>query len=100
MDFTDFKQSLASDERPEGLSQLLRGLWHGGRGDWDQAHRIVQAIEGPDAAWIHAWLHRQEGDDWNAGYWYKRAGRPHCHDSLEKEWETIAAELLRDAPAS
>lgn len=58
-------------------------------GDWDRAHRIVQEINTPEAAWIHAYLHRVEGDLGNAGYWYRRAGRPECSSSLAEEWQEI-----------
>jgi hypothetical protein len=58
-------------------------------GNWDKAHRIVQEINTPEAAWIHAYLHRVEGDLGNAAYWYRRAGRPECRSSLEDEWQEI-----------
>ncbi len=58
-------------------------------GNWDRAHRIVQEINTPEAAWIHAYLHRVEGDLWNAGYWYHRAGRPECTCPLQDEWQEI-----------
>lgn len=58
-------------------------------GDWDKAHRIVQEINTPEAAWIHAYLHRVEGDLGNAAYWYRIAGRPECRASLEDEWQII-----------
>ncbi|PLX36811.1 MAG: hypothetical protein C0606_13465 [Hyphomicrobiales bacterium] len=79
---------------PDGLSPALAGLWHAGRGDWDRAHRIVQDDPGRDAAWVHAYLHRVEGDLWNAGYWYRQAGRPECQVALEDEWREIADALL------
>ena len=62
-------------------------------GDWDRAHRIVQEINTPEAAWIHAYLHRVEGDLGNAAYWYRRAGRPECSSSLEEEWQEISGAL-------
>ncbi len=89
-----FRQSLDHQQPPTGLDGVLLGLWYAGKGEWDRAHRIVQEISGSDAAWVHAWLHRQEGDQWNAGYWYQRAGRPRSSASLETEWEEIAADLL------
>ena len=58
-------------------------------GDWDKAHNIVQDMPGQDAAWIHAYLHRKEGDDWNANYWYQRAGKPFFKGSLEQEFEEL-----------
>ncbi|WP_027553116.1 hypothetical protein [Bradyrhizobium sp. Cp5.3] len=76
------------------LNAPLAGLWWAAKGDWDQAHRIVQDDNSRDAAWVHAYLHRVEGDLGNAGYWYRQAGQPTAKDSLEAEWERIAATLL------
>ncbi len=72
---------------------LLRAIWFGLRGDWAAAHEIVQADDGADAAWIHAWLHRIEGDLGNAGYWYRRAGKPVARESTDAEGEAIARAL-------
>lgn len=58
-------------------------------GDWEKAHAIVQDMKTTEAAWIHAYLHRKEGDRWNANYWYNRAGKPFCEESLEKEWKML-----------
>ena len=74
-------------------------LWHAARGNWDAAHRLVMVDEGSDAAWVHAWLHRQEGDLPNASYWYARAGRPPAADSLDAEWERIAGAVLLSRPS-
>jgi hypothetical protein len=76
------------------LNAPLAGLWWAAKGDWDQAHKIVQDENSRDAAWVHAYLHRVEGDLGNAGYWYRQAGQPAAKDSLEAEWERIAATLL------
>ncbi|WP_431203619.1 hypothetical protein ACQ86E_33875 [Bradyrhizobium betae] len=76
------------------LNAPLAGLWWAGKGDWDQAHRIVQDESSRDAAWVHAYLHRVEGDLGNAGYWYRQAGQVAAKDSLEAEWQRIAAALL------
>jgi hypothetical protein len=76
------------------VAPLLRALWHDARGDWDAAHRVAQDIEDADAAWVHAYLHRKEGDAGNAAYWYRRAGQPIATDSLDDEWTRIARELL------
>ncbi len=82
---------------PEDLSPLLRALWHERQGDWDTAHRIAQDIDGVDAAWVHAYLHRKEGDQGNAGYWYRQAGRRESSEALQTEWRTIAEHLLTTA---
>ena len=76
------------------LSAPLAALWWAAKGDWDQAHKIVQDESGREAAWVHAYLHRVEGDLGNAGYWYRQAGQPVATDSLQAEWERIAATLL------
>ena len=75
------------------LSAPLAGLWWAAKGDWDQAHRIVQEESSREAAWVHAYLHRVEGDLGNAGYWYRQAGQPVATDSLEAEWQRIANAL-------
>ena len=76
------------------LSAPLVGLWWAAKGEWDRAHKVVQEEESRDAAWVHAYLHRVEGDLSNAGYWYRQAGQPTATDSLQAEWERIAATLL------
>jgi hypothetical protein len=79
---------------PPGLPPLVRALWLAGRGDWDGAHGIAQDIDTPDGAWVHAHLHRQEGDEGNAAYWYRRASKPVCRGGLDEEWADIAQALL------
>lgn len=83
----------AAESLPSGLSRLVQALWHEARGDWQRAHEITQELEGPEAAWVHAYLHRVEGDEFNAGYWYRRAGRAAASGPLEQEWEQIVAAL-------
>ncbi|OSI75652.1 hypothetical protein [Bradyrhizobium canariense] len=80
------------------LSAPLAALWWAAKGDWDQAHKIVQDESGREAAWVHAYLHRVEGDLGNAGYWYRQAGQPVATDSLQAEWERIAVTLLGSKP--
>jgi hypothetical protein len=89
----DFRASLTGTAPPPGLPPALLGLWHDGRGDWDTAHRVVQDASDADSAWVHAYLHHKEGDLWNAGYWYARAGRPRAGGALPEEWATIVAAL-------
>ena len=81
---------------PEGLSPALQALWAEARGDWDKAHKSVQDVGDRSAAWVHAHLHRKEGDKSNASYWYSRAGREMSEQCLEEEWEEIVAALLED----
>jgi len=89
---------LAKGEAPQGLSSALLALYHDERGDWDATHVAAQAGETREGAWVHAYLHRKEGDTGNAGYWYRRAGRPVPTCGLEAEWAQIAGELLKSAP--
>ena len=93
MDISEFKLSLTQNTPPTGDRNLL-ALWYDGRGDWTKAHDIVQDDSGSEAAWIHAYLHRKEGDDWNAGYWYRRAGKEHCRASLDVEWQELVDYFL------
>ena len=79
---------------PDHVPALVRALWHDATGDWEGAHRIAQDVETPEGAWVHGYLHRKEGDAANAGYWYRRAGKPAASGSLDDEWQAIAAALL------
>jgi len=96
MSFEEFQAALAARAAPVGLDGALQGLWHDAKGDWEKAHICAQADKSPAGAWVHAYLHRKEGDRGNAGYWYARAGRPIPAEkvALESEWEVIARELL------
>jgi hypothetical protein len=79
---------------PAGQSLALQALWHDAKGDWGSAHACAQDQEDAAGAWVHAYLHRVEGDISNAGYWYRRAGRPAERGPLDAEWAAIAAALL------
>jgi hypothetical protein len=72
----------------------LSALWWDAKGDWEKAHEIAQDVSGPDGAWLHAYLHRKEGDTGNAGYWYRQAGKPMGSGDLRLEWEEIVREML------
>ena len=87
MDLASFQQSLDRDAPPEDLGRALSALWHEAKGDWHAAHRLAQSRDDADGAWVHAYLHRVEGNAANAGYWYRRAGRPHASVSLAEEWD-------------
>jgi|SRR5450755_2752893 hypothetical protein len=95
MDIAVFRDSLTSKKPPEGMSAALEALWWDGKDDWDKAHEAAQRDEGPDGAWVHAYLHRKEGDLPNAKYWYRRADRAAGYGDLQREWEAIATHLLR-----
>ena len=94
MTLDEFQSTVAAGTPPD-VAPLLLALWHDARGDWDRAHSIAQDVDDADGALVHAYLHHQEGDLANAGYWYRRARRPVATDSLESEWTRIVAELLR-----
>ncbi len=91
-----FRSSVSAAAPPGEVGPALQALWWLLKGDWDQAHKCVQSDEDdPNCNWVHAHLHRQEGDMANAGGWYRRAGRPVATSSLQEEWEQVATELLR-----
>ena len=89
----NLKATLGDAKPADGLTPPLAALWWAAKGDWDAAHRIVQDEDTREAAWVHAYLHRVEGDLSNAGYWYRQAGQPAAKDSLEAEWERIVSSL-------
>jgi hypothetical protein len=94
MNLVAFRASLAAPSPPPEISVALQALWFDGKGDWDKAHELAQADEGGAGDWVHAYLHRKEGDAFNAGYWYRRAGKPMAKGPLAEEWGEIAATLL------
>jgi hypothetical protein len=94
MDLNAFKESLTSNEHPAGVSVYLKALWYEVKGDWKQSHDLIQDVPDKNASWIHAYLHRKEGDTWNADYWYSKAGKKRPSVSLEQEWEQIATFFL------
>jgi hypothetical protein len=91
---SDFKNSLTGGAPPAGLTDPLKALWWAGKGDWDKAHKICMGDDGADAAWVHAYLHRVEGDLPNARYWYGQAKRKAADGALDAEWAAISADLL------
>lgn len=94
MPLDKFRRSLADEAPPEGASPALTALWHQGRGDWQAAHEAVMSDGSKEAAWVHAHLHRVEGDESNAAYWYNRAGQPHCQEPLVSEWADLVITLM------
>ena len=97
MTLDQFRSSLHSAAPPPEQSLALAGLWWDAKGDWTRAHEAAQQDEGVAGSWVHAYLHRKEGDGSNASYWYSKAGRRPSRVSLEEEWEEIANALLTDA---
>jgi hypothetical protein len=98
MTTADFKSSLLGAAPAPDVAPPLAALWWAAKGDWEKAHAITQDDEGVDAAWVHAYLHRVEGDLGNAGYWYRRAGKPVATGPVEAEWEKMVSTLLQDKP--
>jgi len=97
MDLTRFAKSLEADVPPDGLSAAAQALWWDAKGRWDRAHQCAQTQNDTHGAWVHAYLHRKEGDEANAGYWYRRAGSSAPATSLDEEWQQIARALLESA---
>ncbi len=94
MTIDELRQSLTRAEPPSSSPPLVRALWLDGRGDWSGAHGVAREDESPAGSWVHAYLHRKEGDNDNAAYWYRRAAKPPCTGDLAGEWESIARALL------
>jgi len=95
MTFSEFNATLAATA-PPAVSPALVALWHDAKGDWEKAHGTAQDIEDATGAWVHAYLHRKEGDEANAAYWYRRAAKPVEHGPLDAEWTRIVTALLSD----
>ena len=95
MTLDEFTQLVEKQEQcPHGLPPALQALWYDKKGDWDKAHEIVQDASDMDSAWVHAYLHRKEGDSSNAYYWYRRSGRSQFTAELSQEWELLARNFL------
>ncbi len=96
MNIDQFISTIPEDTPPSSISPYLKALWHDKKGNWKMAHNIAQDIADNDGSWIHAYLHRKEGDSANAGYWYRKAGKQMPNYSLEKEWNEIVNIFLND----
>lgn len=95
MEFAEFERSLEAAQPPASLHLALQALWWDGKGDWNKAHECAQADEGdPSCDWVHAYLHRKEGDASNAHYWYGRAGKLVAKSALPEEWRAIVQALI------
>jgi hypothetical protein len=90
-----FKESLSQDAPDPQLSTILKSLWYDAKGDWKRAHDFVDQLPGSEAAWVHAYLHRKEGDVWNADYWYARAKKTRPSYSLEEEWANLVDYFIK-----
>jgi hypothetical protein len=96
MTLEDFHQSLSDFQPPSGLTGAVAGLWWDAKGDWARGHECAQEDATRAGSWVHAYLHRKEGDASNAAYWYGRAQHPVCRESLEAEWLAIVRILLAE----
>lgn len=89
-----FEQSIKNSLPPAGINVCLLALRYDAKGDWDKAHSMVDNLDDASAYWVHAYLHRKEGDSWNADYWYRKAGKKKPDITLPQEWEIIVKALL------
>jgi hypothetical protein len=94
MNLSEFKNSIKLSSPPPQINHLLQALWYDAKGDWETAHNLAQEINTKEGSWVHAYLHRKEGDLGNASYWYHRAGQPVAKNSLAEEWDDIVSAML------
>lgn len=92
--YTDFQETLDLPQPPSGWPQLLKAMWYDAKGDWEASHDIAQDMHNTLGSWLHAYLHRKEGDRFNAGYWYRQAGKSYPEISLEEELKVIVEFIL------
>jgi hypothetical protein len=92
-----FHESLNQAVCPPEFNVLQQALWHDGKGDWHTAHDLIDDLTSAEAAWVHAYLHRKEGDLGNADYWYRRAGKSRSQQSLESEWQALVRHFCSDS---
>jgi hypothetical protein len=98
MDYDEFIKSLTANQPPSKISSELKALWYDGKEDWESSHNVAQDIDNKNGSWIHAYLHRKEGDIFNARYWYSKAGKNEpANMSLKEEWESLVKNFIRQA---
>jgi hypothetical protein len=97
MTYDEFIGSLSSEQPPKKIPDILLALWYDGKNDWEGSHNIAQEIEDKNGSWVHAYLHRKEGDLSNARYWYSRAGKSEPDMSLKQEWESLVRHFIERA---
>ena len=93
MEWSEYLASLGQNSPPE-CQPIMKSLWWDRKGNWEKAHNIAQDIHTSDGSWIHAYLHRKEGDIWNADYWYAKADKSRPETSLDEEWESLVRHFL------
>lgn len=94
MNLETFKETISSKQPPSNLSVYAQALWYDAKGNWSKAHELIQDLPDKSAAWVHAYLHRKEGDLFNADYWYRKAGKARPNFSLPEEWEQLVSTFL------
>lgn len=94
MTYGEFIKSFSDNQPPQNLSAVLKALWYDGKDDWESSHNIAQDIHDKNGSWIHAYLHRKEGDISNARYWYSMAGKKEPSMSLSEEWEYLVKQFI------
>jgi hypothetical protein len=94
MTYDEFILSVETDELPHNQPLYLQALWYDAKDDWQKAHALIDSLDDKNSCWVHAYLHRKEGDINNAGYWYRRANKQLPSESLQEEWKNITMELL------
>ncbi|SHI94663.1 hypothetical protein [Pseudozobellia thermophila] len=92
--YQEFQSTLGQGKPSSDWPEALKAMWYAANGNWEAAHDIAQEIYTDVGSWIHAHLHREEGDRFNAGYWYRKAGRPYCNATLEEERREITVFVL------
>jgi hypothetical protein len=97
MTYDDFILTIENDEQPPNLPLYLQALWYDAKDDWQKAHALIDSLDDKNSCWVHAYLHRKEGDIANADYWYRRANRQRYSVSLQKEWQDITIQLLGES---
>lgn len=93
--YEEFQHTLAEDTPPADWPEVLKALWYDARGNWEASHDIAQEMGNTLGSWLHAYLHRKEGDEFNAGYWYRQAGRPFCNRTLNQEHREMVEFVLK-----
>lgn len=97
MNYDEFISSLAQDQPPQKISPVLKALWFDGKDDWEGSHNVAQEINDKNGSWVHAYLHRKEGDLSNARYWYSMAGKNEPRMSLKEEWDSLVRHFIQEA---
>lgn len=95
MDIIELKESLVNNTPPPNTSVYVKALWYDAKDNWNQAHELIQNISDKNGSWLHAYLHRKEGNTGNADYWYAKAGKKRPSATLSEEWEQIVTEFLK-----